>query len=185
MSDHGQRDQDGLGSLIEDFDRQRQAGRGRRDGRASGEGGGPGGLPTRGVVLAVVVFGCLIGAGVLGARALRSESASLERWSRHRTLIDPQTGQVFVDFPIPDGASYPLENPKTGTRTLVPAEACYWTRDGRAKLEPTWVYVPEGGRVTCPDCGRPVVGRNPQPPVELMLEALDRQQGTTSGRSGN
>lgn len=163
--------QESLGSLIDDFDRQRP----QSKGRGGGKGGGSGNLPPKNVVLAVVVLGCLIAAAVLGARALRSETGSLERWSQEHTLIDTETGELFVDYRVPDGASYPLKNPNTGATNLMPAEACYWTRDGRAKMEPTYVYVPQGERVTCPDCGRAVVGRNPRPPVELMLEALDRE----------
>jgi len=164
-----QSQQDSLGSLVDDFDRQREPKKG------SG-GGGSSNLPPKNVILAVVILGCLIGAAVFGARALRSQGGSLERWSQERTLIDTQTGEVFVDYRVPDGISFPIENPNSGAMTLVPAEACNWTRDGRAKWDPTWVYVPEGERVECPDCGRPVVGRNPQPPVELMLEALDRKE---------
>lgn len=98
-------------------------------------------------------------------------------------MIDTETGEVFVDMRLPDGTTFPVKNPNTGAMSLVPAEACFWTRDGRAKMDPTWVYVPQGERVTCPDCGRPVVGRNPEPPVELMLEALDRQEA--GGGRGN
>lgn len=171
-----QSQQDSLGSLIDDFDRQRTP--------KKGDGGGSGNLPPKNVILAVVIFGCLIGAGVLGARALRTETGSLERWSQQHTLIDTETGELFVDYRVPDGVSYPLKNPNTGSITLMPAEACFWTRDGKAKMEPTWVYVPQGERVPCPDCGRPVVGRNPRPPVDLMLEALDRQEAER-GRGGN
>ena len=170
-----QREPESLGSLIDDFDRQR--GSGGDAGRGSGgRGGGGSNLPPKNIVLAVVILGCLIGAAVLGAKALRTEVGSLERWSQERTLIDTETGEVFVDYRVPDGVAFPLENPNTGSATLMPAEACNWTGDGRAKWEPTWVYVPEGETVACPDCGRDVVGRNPQPPVELMLEALDRQE---------
>ncbi len=162
--------QENLGSLIDDFDRQRQP-KGK-----DGGGGGSAQLPPKNVILAVVILGCLIGAAVMGARALRTEAGSLERWSQEHTLIDTETGELFVDYRVPDGSTYPMKNPNTGTTTLMPAEACYWTSDGRAKMEPTWVYVPQGERVTCPDCGRPVVGRNPRPPVEAMLEALDREE---------
>ncbi|MEQ8843701.1 MAG: hypothetical protein RIB58_02515 [Phycisphaerales bacterium] len=170
-----QSQQDSLGSLIDDFDRQRQPERVRSGG------GGSGNLPPKNVILAVVILGCLIGAAVFASRTLRSEVGSLERFSRQATLIDTQTGEVFEDFLLADGTSFPIENPNTGTATLVPAEACYWTRDGRAKWEPTWVYVPAGERVTCPDCGRPVVGRNPEPPIELQLEALDRKEAGEDG----
>ncbi|MFI4917565.1 MAG: hypothetical protein ACIAS6_13805 [Phycisphaerales bacterium JB060] len=164
--------QDSLGNLIDDFDRQRKP-----KGKSRGGGGGSAGnLPPKNAILAVVILGCLIGAAVLGARILQSEAGSLEAWSKEHTLIDTQTGEVFEDYRIPEGVAYPLENPKIGTMTLMPAEACHWTRDGKAKMDPTWVYVPDGQRVTCPDCGRAVVGRNPQPPIEMMLEALDRQE---------
>ncbi|NRA58697.1 MAG: hypothetical protein HRU13_11350 [Phycisphaerales bacterium] len=159
-----------LGSLIDDFDRQSEPKKGSRGG------GGSSKLPPKNVILSVVVLGCLIGAAVFAARALRTEVGSLERWSQERTLIDIETGEIFEDFRVADGVAFPLENPNTGTVTLMPAEACNWTRDGRAKWDPTWVYVPVGESVECPDCGRPVVGRNPQPPVELMLEALDRKE---------
>ena len=172
-----QAQQESLGSLIDDFDRQRQPSK-----KSSGDGGVSGNLPPKNVVLAVVILGCLIGAAVLGARALQSETGSLERWSQEHTLIDTETSELFIDYRVPDGASYPLENPNTGTSTLMPAEACFWTRDGQAKMDATWVYVPRGEVVTCPDCGRNVVGRNPRPPVDLMLEALDRQEA--QGRGG-
>lgn len=170
-----QSQQDSLGSLIDDFDRQHQPEKGRSGG------GGSGNMPPKNVILAVVILGCLIGAAVFGARVLRSETGSLERWSQEHTLIDTQTGEVFVDYRVPDGVSFPIENPNTGTTTLMPAEACYWRQDGSAKMDPTWVYVPYGERVTCPDCGRPVVGRNPRPPIELMLEALDRKEAGEDG----
>ncbi len=100
--------------------------------------------------------------------------------SRRRTLIDAQTGEVFKDFPIRDGDAYPRPNPKTGTDTLYPAEACYWNRDGTAKLTPTYVfvraYLGEPGETRCPDCGREVVQHNPLPPDDLMLQAAARAQ---------
>lgn len=166
--------EEGLGSLVEDFDRQRAA-------QDSGLGGGPGGgrggrMPPRNVVLSVLAFGCLIFAAIFAARSLRSETASMERWSREHTLIDMETGEVFENMRLGDGVSFPVRNPNRGTDTLVPAEECYWTRDGRAKTTPTWVYVPQSGSAICPDCGRKVVGRNPAPPVELMVEALEREQ---------
>ncbi|MEO1277691.1 MAG: hypothetical protein AAFV77_01900 [Planctomycetota bacterium] len=164
-----QTQQDNLGSLIDDFDRQHEP-------KKKSGGGGSGNLPPKNVILSVVLLGCLIGAAVFAARALRTEVGSLERWSQEHTLVDMETGEVFIDYRVPDGTAFPVENPNTGTVTLMPGEACYWTRDGRAKMDPTWVYVPYGERARCPDCGRDVVGRNPRPPIELMLEALDRKE---------
>ncbi|MEO1008221.1 MAG: hypothetical protein AAFX79_06620 [Planctomycetota bacterium] len=167
---HTQSQQDSLGSIVEDFDRQRS--------EQSPPQGGSGGGFNKNIVLAPLVLGLLIAAAVIAARSFRGEQASLESWSRQRTLIDRDTGAVFVDFRIPDGATFPMRNPETGRDTLVPAEPCYWTPEGGATLDPTWVYVPFGtASVECPDCGRPVRGRNPQPPLELMLEAADRERG--------
>lgn len=164
-----QAQQESLGSLVDDFDRQQPK-------RGKGGGGGSGKLPPKNAILAVVVLGCLIGAAVLGARALRTEVGSLERWSQERTLIDIETGEVFEDFRLGENVGFPVRNPNTKQDTLMPAEACFWMRDGKAKWDPTWVYVPAGGSATCPDCGRTVVGHNPRPPDELMLEALDRHE---------
>ena len=126
------------------------------------------------IVLAAV---CIIAAGVLTylnfAGQVDPGSAS-----RRRTLVDSVTSEVFVDFGIKDGDSFPYENPKTGQRTLFPAEKCYWTKDGsawKAKREPTYVllneYAGKKGDTICPDCGRKVVPHNPAPPMEMMNQA--------------
>lgn len=159
-----------LGSLIDDFDRQQpQGGKG-------GDEGGSGGFPPKNVILAVVILGCLIGVAVIAARSLQGEVGSLERWTQEVTLIDVETGEVFEDYRLAEDVGFPVRNPNTDTETLMPAEACHWTSDGEAKWDPTWVYVPAGGSATCPDCGRQVVGHNPAPPDDLMLEALDREE---------
>jgi hypothetical protein len=65
------------------------------------------------------------------------------------------------------GETLPIFSSFSGKNTGMPAEACYWTADGKAKKEPTWVllkeYVNEAGPTFCPDCGRLVVGHNPAP----------------------
>ncbi len=125
------------------------------------------------------------GAGLLlivsvgfGLKALMSGSpaSDVAKSSRYRTLVDSETNDVFKEFKIPEGSKWPLKNPKTGTLSLYPAEACYWTTDGKYKEKPTWVFLrayTQGldAKTVCPDCGRPVVGHNPMPPVEIMLEA--------------
>lgn len=63
--------------------------------------------------------------------------------SRLRTLIDSKTSEVFEDFRIDEDQQPPYANPKTGNRTLYPAEACYWAKDGGAKLTPTYVFLRE------------------------------------------
>lgn len=73
------------------------------------------------------------------------------------------------------GETYPFFSPFTKERTAYPAEACYWTKDGKAKLEPTYVllndYIKKPGPTICPDCGRLVESHNPLPPPELMAAA--------------
>lgn len=123
-------------------------------------------------VAAVAAVG-LLAYVVTGAVAARRNDPGLA--SRIRAVIDSETGKAYPEFRVPDEASIPFRNPDTGRDTLYPAEACYWTKDGKAKLEPTWVllnsYVGREGPTQCPDCGRPVVGHNPLPPVELLEEA--------------
>jgi len=74
------------------------------------------------------------------------------------------------------GESYPFYSPFTKDRTGYPAERCYWTKDGKAKAEPTYVllneYINKPGPTICPDCGRLVEPHNPPPPAELMAAAL-------------
>jgi hypothetical protein len=116
---------------------------------------------------------------VLTYRQLVGTGPALENWSLTRAMIDSQTGEVFPQFRVKVGATVPYTNPKTGTATLYPAESCYWTKDGKAKLEPTYVlvneYVGKPGATTCPDCGHRVVPHNPAPPVALMQEAMGRR----------
>lgn len=135
--------------------------------------------PGRALVGGIAVLGILAGA-IFAYRAVAGRSALRDDINR-RTLIDSVTGRVFEEFPLPTGASLPYENPKTGERTLYTAEACYWNADGTAKLDPTWVLLNElvgkDGPTLCPDCGRRVVGHNPTPPDELMIDAARRAQG--------
>ncbi|NUQ52131.1 MAG: hypothetical protein HUU19_05470 [Phycisphaerales bacterium] len=95
--------------------------------------------------------------------------------SRRRTVIDTKTGEIIRDFVIPEDSTMPWTNPKTGEKTLIQGEACYWTKDGKAKLEPTYVLLNEmtgkPGPTICPDCGRTVVAHNPLPPADLLREA--------------
>lgn len=101
--------------------------------------------------------------------------------SNSRVVIDSETGEVFPNYRVRENDGSPYVNSSTGRRTLVPAEKCFWTRDGKAKLKPTYVllneYAGRKGPTMCPDCGRPVVGRNPPPPMELLSEAATRESG--------
>lgn len=73
------------------------------------------------------------------------------------------------------GETFPYYSPYTKDQTAYPAETCYWTKDGKAKLEPTYVllneYIKKQGPTLCPDCGRLVEPHNPPPPAELMAAA--------------
>jgi hypothetical protein len=82
-----------------------------------------------------------------------------------RMYIDTETGKAFAHV-SQIGETLPVLAP-SGKNTGMPAEACFWTKDGQTKTEPTWVLLnSEKGEpepTFCPDCGRLVVGHNPQP----------------------
>lgn len=128
-------------------------------------------------MLGGAIAGILLTVGILTYQFLGGPPSAAELSSRINA-IDMETGEIFQSFRLRAGDGAPFENPNTGRRTLVPAESCYWTRDGKAKLEPTFVLLNElvgkPGPTICPDCGRKVVGLNPRPPVQLMNEALER-----------
>lgn len=89
--------------------------------------------------------------------------------------MDIETGEVFERIELPEGASYPMVNPKTGKKTLYRPEPCYWGKDGKPKDKPTWVLL-NGvkklpGPTICPDCGRTVVPHNPAPPPSAYQQA--------------
>jgi len=90
--------------------------------------------------------------------------------SEQRTVIDAETGELFENFRIPEGKAFPYDNPKTGKAKLFPAEACFWTKDGKIKDKPTWVLLNEHagkpGQTVCPDCGHPVKQHNPYPVIK-------------------
>lgn len=136
---------------------------------------------TRQLVLGMSVF--LVSMAVLGYVSLSAYKTWTESplaQSRKATLKDSETGEVFENFSTPSNESSPFANPKTGKRTLYPAEACYWTKDGKAKFPPTFVILNERLGITaptkCPDCGRPVRRFNPLPPDNLMQAAWEASQ---------
>lgn len=95
------------------------------------------------------------------------------------TMKDSETGEVFKQVDIRLEKNIPFTNPKTKTKTLYPAEECYWTKEGKAKLEPDYVILNERlgkpGRTICPVCGRTVTRSNSRPPDALMQQAWDAQ----------
>ncbi len=98
--------------------------------------------------------------------------------SKNRLAIDAQSGKTFT-VRIIDGERFPWKNPDTGESTLYPVEKCYWTKDGKAKLDPTFVFVKlyagVNEKTTCPDCGREVRQHNPLPPDDLLAEAAEQK----------
>lgn len=120
----------------------------------------------------------LLIAAVILYSSLSGEDAAAS--TKKRLAIDSESGRTF-EVRIIEGERFPWANPETGERTLYPAEACFWTRDGKAKLEPTYVFVKAylGSRdkTVCPDCGREVRQHNPLPPDELMARAAEEKAG--------
>lgn len=105
-----------------------------------------------------------------------------------RDVIDSKTKKVTRDFRIPLGGRFPWKNPSTGENTLYPVERCYWkvwpggrpgrpNSGGEVKADPTYVLLNEyagiEGETKCPDCGAPVIGHNPSPPLEMMSKMYE------------
>ena len=81
-----------------------------------------------------------------------------------RMFIDAQTGKAY-SIKLEVGMPFPAPAP-SGGNTGYPAEACYWTKDGKPKTSPTYVllnsYKNSEDPTFCPDCGRLVVAHNPR-----------------------
>lgn len=126
---------------------------------------------------------CLIAATIFGYYQLTSGGPDLASNSLYREVVDSKTGESFSNFSIgEDNSAFPYTNPKTGQRTLYPAERCYYTRDGKVKSTPTLVFVKQyenenAGETACPDCGRNVIRHNPAPAWTLIEEAKQRESG--------
>ena len=129
-------------------------------------------------MLAFSILGIAVAALVV-AYQLFGGPPSAATLSRTRDMMCAETGIAFERYSVPDGATFPLPNPKTGRSTLYPAEKCYWTKDGKAKITPTLVLLNEftgkSGPTICPDCGRKVTPHNAPPPMDLRLEAAERE----------
>jgi hypothetical protein len=98
--------------------------------------------------------------------SLRSAMTSdAEDMAAHRVYIDSTTMKPF-NVTLKPGLELPCKAP-SGGMTGYPAEACWWTRDGKIRSEPFYVLLKQTmgkpGPTFCPDCGRLVVGHNPAP----------------------
>lgn len=126
----------------------------------------------------------VVSVGVLGYvlfSTMQSFSGDPKRAAAYTRVMDSVTGEYIEQFPFTgERLVFPAVNPKTGQRTLYPVELCYWTKDGKAKLEPTPVilnqWLGKTGQTTCPDCGRSVSKGNRMPPDNLMQAAWDAAQ---------
>lgn len=129
---------------------------------------------------------------VLGAAvySVYSFSHGPTDFANYTMYICTETGRTFRHR-NEVGETLPVYSPFSGKNTGVPAEACYWTKDGQTKSEPTWVLVKafahQPGPTFCPDCGRLVVGHNPYPqpgmrppPTEAEWNARMAARGGTN-----
>ena len=118
----------------------------------------PAGKGVAGVFVAVAV--CAAGYVLLHGNG----SAEIDALNT-RYFVDAENGKSFSANL--EKATVPMTSPFSGKKTAWPAELCYWTKDGKPKTDPTPVLLNEyKGKqepTFCPDCGRLVVGHNPQP----------------------
>jgi hypothetical protein len=137
-----------------------------------------------GKVVAVAVTLGLLGVAIYSAKAFFRGDTPDAAFTK--MYIDTDTGKPFPHEPQ-IGETTPILAPG-GKNTGMPAEACYWTKDGQIKTEPTWVLLnSEVGKpepTFCPDCGRIVVGHNPQP-VPGRSAPPTREQWLASRGGGN
>jgi hypothetical protein len=136
------------------------------------------------------VCGLVVGFGLVWGLISDSDAENLADESRNRWFICTGTGKAFRKKLEP-GMTFPVESPHSGKATGVQAELCYWTKDGKAKEDPTPVLLNEragkSGPTFCVDCGRLVVGNNPLPltgakPPPTQAEYAARR-GTRSARA--
>jgi hypothetical protein len=122
-------------------------------------------LESRGgqIVAAVVVIGA-VAIAIFAVRGFLKGGTPEDGF--YNTYVCTETGKSFRHR-NEIGETIPIHSPFSGKDTGYPAEACYWSADGGAKTEPTWVVLNEvagkPGPTFCPDCGRLVVVRNPRP----------------------
>lgn len=121
-----------------------------------------------GVFLFVVIFGA---AAYLTYRTLMT--APIPKAEGLETMfVCSETNKPF-EYTMREGEDYPVMSPFSNKKTGYPAEACYWTKDGKRKSRATYVVlnsrINKPGDTICPDCGRVIVSHNPLPPSETPL----------------
>jgi hypothetical protein len=129
-----------------------------------------------GKVVVTIFFLAVVCAGVYAISDYFKEAAPADAY--YTTYICTETGKSFR-HKNQIGEMQPILSPYSGKNTGVPAEACYWTTDGKEKREPTWVLLNEAvgkpGPTFCPDCGRLVVGHNPRPGEGVKLPPTETE----------
>lgn len=123
-------------------------------------------LNTKGGRVIVIVLLVPVLAGAVYSLYSFKKTGGPPDFVNYRMCICTETGKTFRHRLEP-GESLPYYSPYSGKNTGLPAEPCYWTKDGGTKSEPTWVlineYLHKPGPTFCPDCGRLVIGHNPPP----------------------
>jgi hypothetical protein len=118
-----------------------------------------------GKVAGIIMFLASIAIVVYSVRHYLGPSEA-EKLSDERMFVDSESLKAFPHT-LEIGEVIPVKSPFSGNKTGYPAEACYWTKDGQIKNDPTWVLLNETigkpGPTFCPDCGRLVIGHNPRP----------------------
>jgi hypothetical protein len=129
---------------------------------------------------------CVIALGLVAYTAFGRKTPA-ESTSEERVFICAETMKTFT-YTLKVGEKAPVMSPYSHKKTGYPAERCYWTRDGGAKRDPTYVllnqYIGKEGPTICPDCGRKVVPRNPMPPRSKWRELAEKekQAGASQGK---
>ena len=115
-----------------------------------------------GLLLVVVLLG---GAAALFYKTYWNAAADAPVESMRRYMCTGDSN-VFM-YGLKKGESPPVPCPACKKTTGYPCEACYWTKEGGTKDTPTYVilnmHLGKTGDTICPDCGRVVVGHNPDP----------------------
>jgi hypothetical protein len=116
---------------------------------------------------AVTIGFILLALGVVAFSIKGSFGASdIQSFANTRTFICAETLKPY-QYELNAKSKIPAPSPFSGKNTGYPAEMCYWTKDGMIKPTPTpvllntWRKMPEP--TFCPDCGRLVTVRNPNP----------------------
>ena len=117
-----------------------------------------------------------------------TDADDLAENSRNPWFVCTETGKPFRKE-LERGMRFPVESPHSGKPTGVPAELCFWTKDGQPTQDPTPVLLNESagktGPTFCPDCGRLVVAHNPVPlvgvkPPPTQAEYAARPRGKSA-----